>query len=49
MTLGTKHATTIQILTTTFYNNKQKYRTAVQLITAHCDLNKLLNTNTNCQ
>ena len=43
MILGKKQATIRKNLNTTLINNRKKYRTAVQLITGHCGLNKYLN------
>ena len=44
MLLGRKQAKTVKNLNTTLINNRLDYRTAVNLITGHCGLNKYLNT-----
>ena len=46
MLLGNKHAKIIRNLNTTLTSNRLDYRTAIQLITGHCGLNKHLHTMT---
>ena len=44
MVLGNKHKNITKQLNTTLIHNRKKYRTAVQLISGHCTLNKHLHT-----